>query len=250
MYGYEIFTFFCALGLALTHVYAGKLMFLASIPRSKWLSLGSGVSVAYVFVHIFPELNERQSELKGDISPLLDFTEHHVYLLALIGFTAFYALERLIKVTASKKPSADASARSDTDESKGFFWLHMASFAVYNMLIGYLLVEREDKELKSLGLFFIALLLHFIVNDFGLRQHHQQTYDNKGRWVLSFAVMAGWAASLLIKLEMPLITTCFAFLSGSIVLNVMKEELPEDRKSSSWAFMLGAFLYSVLLLTL
>ncbi|GGM40973.1 hypothetical protein GCM10011351_28980 [Paraliobacillus quinghaiensis] len=42
----------------------------------------------------------------------------------------------------------------------------------------------------------------------------------------------------------------FAFLSGAIILNVLKEELPEDRESSAWAFSLGANGYLALLLTI
>jgi zinc transporter ZupT len=40
----------------------------------------------------------------------------------------------------------------------------------------------------------------------------------------------------------------FAFLAGGIVLNVLKEELPEDRESQFWAFVVGAAVYSAVLL--
>ena len=39
-----------------------------------------------------------------------------------------------------------------------------------------------------------------------------------------------------------------AFLAGGIVLNVLKEELPEQRESHFWAFALGTGLYAALLL--
>ncbi|NJL21613.1 MAG: hypothetical protein HC895_13625, partial [Leptolyngbyaceae cyanobacterium SM1_3_5] len=42
----------------------------------------------------------------------------------------------------------------------------------------------------------------------------------------------------------------FAFLAGGIVLNVLKEELPEDRESHFWSFAIGAIGYAVLLLGL
>ena len=42
----------------------------------------------------------------------------------------------------------------------------------------------------------------------------------------------------------------FAFLAGGIVLNVLKEELPRERKSRFWAFALGTVAYAALLLTL
>ncbi|MBD2307774.1 hypothetical protein H6G17_20095 [Chroococcidiopsis sp. FACHB-1243] len=41
-----------AISLALVPLFSSRLRFLQAKPRSIWLSIGSGVSVAYVFVHI------------------------------------------------------------------------------------------------------------------------------------------------------------------------------------------------------
>jgi zinc transporter ZupT len=40
----------------------------------------------------------------------------------------------------------------------------------------------------------------------------------------------------------------FAFLAGGVIMNVLKEELPEERESRFWAFVLGAGLYAGVLL--
>ena len=138
------------------------------------------MSVAYIFVHILPDLAEHQEAL-AEAAPL-SFVEHHVYLVALVGLSAFYGLERLIK-------------RDDEDggRDRGVFWLHIASFTVYNALIGYLLVHRESPGLESLLYFFIALTLHFLVNDVGLCHDHKALYERWGRWILSAAVLLGWA---------------------------------------------------------
>ena len=41
-----------------------------------------------------------------------------------------------------------------------------------------------------------------------------------------------------------------AFLAGGIILNVLKEELPEERDSRFGAFAFGAAAYAILLLAL
>jgi zinc transporter ZupT len=41
-----------------------------------------------------------------------------------------------------------------------------------------------------------------------------------------------------------------AFIAGGTILNVLKEELPEERKSNFWTFLIGVVLYSVLLLVM
>jgi hypothetical protein len=46
------------------------------------------------------------------------------------------------------------------------------------------------------------------------------------------------------------IAILFALLSGGVILNVLKEELPEERESRFWAFALGAAVYAFILMVL
>ena len=45
-----------------------------------------------------------------------------------------------------------------------------------------------------------------------------------------------------------LIGGLFAFLAGGIILNVLKEELPEERQSYFLPFLLGVILYAGLIM--
>lgn len=245
--GESIFLTGClAVGLAIVHLFAGRLRFLSRIPRSRWLSFGSGVSVAYVFVHVLPDLNEAQRTIQEMINPALAFLEHHVYLIALLGMAIFYGLERVAKV--SRQQNRDSGKGDVTSEA--VFWLHMASFSIYNALIGYLLTHREVEEPSGLLFFAIAMALHFVVNDYGLRENHKKDYDRFGRWILAAAIMVGWAIGSHTVVSKAAIAVLFAFLAGGVVLNVLKEELPEERESRFWAFVLGAGGYAALLVAL
>jgi hypothetical protein len=235
-----------AIALALVHLFAGKLRFLEATPRSIWLSFSSGVSVAYVFVHILPELSQAQETVTGAVGDTLAFLEHHVYLLALLGLAVFYGLERSALVSRQRNQKA---GKGDVTEV-GVFWLHVVSFAFYNTLIGYLLLHRERSGILSLFFFFLAMALHFVVNDFGLRKNHKHAYHKLGRWILAAAIILGWAIGARSELSKAAIGLLFAFLAGGVILNVLKEELPEERQSRFWAFALGAGIYAVLLLAL
>lgn len=234
-------TFLATLVLIVVHLFSGHLRFLEGTPRSRWLSLAGGVSVAYVFVHLLPELAQGQQVLQGPELAVLDYLEHHAYLLALAGLVCFYGLERMIKARRRRLPRDAASP-------VGVFWLHIASFGAYNVLIGYLLVHREVPGLSSLVLFTTAMGLHFVVNDYGLQQDHKGLFSHWGRWVLSAAILAGWALGLAIELSELALSACIAFLTGGVVLNVLKEELPEERESRFSSFLLGAMGYAALLL--
>lgn len=234
-------------GFILVHLFAGKLRFLDGIPRSRWLSLAAGISVAYVFIHIFPELAKAQQSI-GEGFQFLLWIEHHAYLMALCGLALFYGLERMVKSSQRRQGDESGSGEGETTTSSGIFWLHISSFAIYNALIGYLLVHREEQDMRGLLLFSVAMAVHFLVNDYGLRQHHKDTYRDVGRWVLALAILMGWSAGLATNVSEAAIGALFAFLAGGVVLNVLKEELPEERRSRFLPFVLGAAGYSVLLL--
>ncbi len=233
-----------AIGLAIVHLFAGKLRFLDVLPRSRWLSAASGISVAYVFVHILPDLAEEQEALRKAVGEGFAFLEDHVYLVALLGLAVFYGLDRVAKGSRRRKRSA---GKDDSMEA-GVFWLHVASFSAYNALIGYLLLHRETPGLESLFLFAFTLALHFVVVDYGLRKDHKEIYDRIGRWILAAAVLVGWGIGLFGEASEAALAVLFAFLAGGIVLNVLKEELPDERESSFGAFALGAAFYAAILL--
>jgi hypothetical protein len=137
------------IAFVLVHVFGGILAFLSRTPRSVWLSVAGGVSVAYVFMHLLPELAEHQ-ELIGERARnagLLGAIESHAY-----------GVERFAG-------------------SKG---------------------ERR---------FGVAMSLHFIVNDQGLRQHHGRTYHRYGRWLLAAAPVAGLLLGLVTNVSALLLPT-------------------------------------------
>jgi zinc transporter ZupT len=234
------------LALALLHFFGSRLSFLSSVPRSIWLSVAGGVSVSYIFLHLFPELQEGQEQIAQAFGAY-DFLQHHIYLLALIGLVVFYGLERAV---VSSKEEQPGKPEREHGIDNGVFWLHIGSFAIYNALIGYSLFQREEGPLREIILFSVAMALHFVVNDIGLQEHHQEKYQRRGRWVLVVALLLGWGTGYIFNPPEAIVLMILAFIGGGVILNVLKEELPEERKSRYWAFLLGAGAYAVLLLAL
>jgi zinc transporter ZupT len=235
-----------ALALAAVHLFAPRLRFLTLVPRTSWLSAAGGVSVAYVFVHLLPELAEGQAAIEGEQAgpaPPLEFLEHHVYLVALIGLGVFYGVEK--HSLSSRRRNSQQSAEDRTSDDA--FWLGIASFAVYNALIGYLLLHSELEELTQLTLYTVAIGVHFVINDVALREHHCDVYRRVGRWLISGAVLVGWIVGIATDISERALALIVAFIAGGIVLNVLKEELPRERLAQFWPFAAGALAYTVLL---
>ena len=224
--------------------------FLGGTPRSVWLSIAGGVSVAYVFIHLLPELAAGQETLRH-VTGQLPFADRHVYLMTLVGLILFYGLDRLAKhsqAASGERPRTGRSPGERRETSPAVFWIHIGAFGLYNVLITYLLLHRESSTTGSLTFYAVAMVLHFLVNDSGLHQDHARDYRTRGRWVLATAVLAGWTLGVLTTVSDASIVALTSVLAGGAILNVLKEEVPSERQSRFWAFALGAGGYSALLL--
>jgi hypothetical protein len=253
-----------ACALAVVHAVSPAMRFLQGVPRSAWLSIAGGVAVAYVFVHLLPELATGQERVSRAASGLqFHFAERHVYLIALAGLATFYGLQRLAEASKGDKPPTgnDVAASdgtrgramaSDPEQSTSatVFWIHMASFGLYNGLIGYLLLHLEKRTLAGLVFFGVAMALHFVVTDFGLNEDHKVRFQRIGRWVLIVAVFLGLFVGYETEISDVAVSVLIAFLAGGVILNTLKEEVPTERRSRFWAFALGMAGYAALLLTL
>ncbi|WP_420394464.1 hypothetical protein [Acuticoccus sp.] len=221
--------------LATVHLGVQRLFVLDRLPRSRWLSFAGGAAVAYVFLHILPELATHQDTLASSLGLGARGAEEVVYALAMAGLVVFYALERMIR------------ARPDHPDGSR---VHLASFALYNVLIGYLVFHREEAGAVSLALYVAAMAFHFLTVDHGLRQHHAERYDRWGRWVLVAALVGGATLGALTQVPEWAVAGPFALLAGSVLLNTLKEELPEEQQSRLVPFVAGAAGYGALLIAL
>ena len=234
-----------AVGLGVVHIFASQSEKLERIPQRWWISVAGGVSIAYIFLDIFPELSKAQEELEHSDHPLLSYLENHIYLLALFGLAIFYGLEKLVLRSRSHRQQT----HGEDCTPPGVFWLHIASFAIYNAILGYLFRESENHGLIDCLLLFVVLALHFAVNDVGLREHHKRAYDRVGRWLLAGVILFGWVLGQAFQINEAAIAVIWALVAGGIILNVLKEELPPEQESNFGMFLAGATVYSGLLLS-
>lgn len=228
---------------AAIHLGIGLLKFLDRTPRSRWLSAAGGLAVAYVFLHILPELASYGETFAERLGTGDTAAEELVYGIALAGLAFFYGVERMLLVSGDAGREAGRKV-----PGAGVFWLHIGAFTIYNVIIGYLLMHRDEEGLWPLVIYGTSMSLHFITNDFGLRESHKERYDRAARWIIAGAVLLGWLLGLTARVPEVGVASLFAFLAGGVVLNVLKEELPEERQSRFLPFLFGGLGCAVLLL--
>jgi hypothetical protein len=242
-----------AVMLASLHLAAPRIRRLPLVPERATGSFAGGLAVAYVFLHLLPEIaagNEAIGQVLSDVvqpTPLLDLA---IFLVALAGFTTFYGLERLADrhgdTTVDQAVPAPGSPTRRS--SAGVYWLHLGSFMVYNALITYTMTLRLRTGLAFAVLFSVAMGLHFVLTDRGLQEHYPRRFRVSGRLALTAALLLGWALSAAVAPSSTLLVALLtALLGGSVLLNVFKEELPAGRGSSFGWFLTGLLIYAALL---
>lgn len=199
------------------------------------LSSAGGASVAYVFVLLLPEISEAAVSY-GEARGTALVVEQTVYVFVLLGFVVFYATEVFVV----------ENAREDVETSPLVFWTHVAVFAVYSGLVGYLLFHQELSGLVNLFFYAVAMALHFAVTDYGMYRHHGDEYRRVVRWVLTGATLAGAGIGLAVDVSPLTLWTLFGFVSGGVVFNVIKEELPEAGEGLVLPFAVGALAYTAI----
>ena len=211
--------------------------------RRRVISAAAGVSVAYIFIDVLPELeSQRQVVVRSGGEQLL-FAEQRIYLLALLSFVVFYGLEHIVLTHRTERREATAAGERD-----GVYWMHVAGYAAYSALIGYLLSERSERGILALCVYTFAMALHFLIVDHSLEEEHGEAYGARGRWLLAASVAVGWLIAVLMPLSEVTVARLFAILAGGVVITSLRAELPDDRTGRFWPFCLGAVLFAGFLL--
>jgi hypothetical protein len=217
--------------LVALHLAAPRIRRLPLVPEAATGSFAGGLAVAYVFLHLLPEIaegNEAIGEALSDVvhpSPLLDLG---IFVVALVGFTAFLALERLADRHAPRPVNGlDATPPVDRRPTAGVYRLQLGSFVIYNALITYTMPLRLRTGVLFALLFTLAMGLHFVLTDRSLEERYGTRFGRTGRLILAGALLLGWAAAALAAPTSALLVALLtALLGGSILLNVFKRRFP------------------------
>jgi len=205
------------------------------------VSFGAGMSVAYVFVHLMPELHSVRSAFVESVSMPLRYEGMAIYYVALVGFLVFYGLDHLsshLKV-AEEEGTVDRA-----------FKLDVGGFAAYVCLMAYLLVHNLEESTVSTAFFAITIAVHFLAVDHSLAGEHGAAYRRIGRFVLAGMSVLGWGLGVLFALPQHVLALLVAFISGAVIMNSTIMELPSDRDGRFLPFVAGGLLYGLILLPL
>jgi len=229
---YHLLAFLSVLIFACIHLLAEKFKEMGWTIHGSLISIGGGISIAYVFIDLLPKLSSSNVLVSQTLSGVIPYFERHVYIMALCGFLLFFFVDRIEKDQNHKKA----------------FWLSLSSSALFNFLIGYAVTDQNNPEVRPLFLFTLALAMYYLANDYSLTKVHRKIYKKQGRWILILSLFLGWLIGLWIDFPPTAVALASAFIGGGVIMNVIRHELPGDRSNSLAGFLLAAIVYMAILL--
>ncbi len=214
------------------------------VPEYYTTSFTGGFAVSYVFLHLLPGLAENRDTL-GQIlaehyvmTPLKDLV---VYFVGLLGFLLFFALGRIADQKAKLSPSAGSWR----------FYLQLIGIALSNGIITYTMPLRVYVGHGFAILFSVAIGLHFVIQDQSLERTDRTKFKYFGRFILILALALGFLLSILNQPNNVFVVALLdAFLAGSILMNVFRNEIPSGEHSSFSWFVTGCVVGSGFLFVL
>jgi hypothetical protein len=208
--------------------------------KRRWQALSAGVAIAYVFVNVMPELEEHRPVVAGSVMGTLLDAEKRIYLWALAGFITFAGLSRLRFV--------ERGNRARPGGPGALYCGAMTGYALYMLLIGYLLLHRDNTSMLSLWLFVLAMGLHLFMMDNQLAEQFDGFYEPWGRMLLVSCLLLGWAMGIVDALPDSFTSRLFAFVVGGVVITSAHEELSFEQGGRFGWFVGGAVSYATLLM--
>ena len=91
--------------------------------------------------------------------------------------------------------------------------------------------------------------MHYFVRDHKAREESKPLFMQKGRWWLVASLLGGYLVGYWTQIPNTVIAIAVSFLAGGILLNVLHYELPPKKEPGYGYFVLGALLYTFILLT-
>jgi hypothetical protein len=207
----------------------------------EFISFSGGVAIAYVFLHMLPDLVEYNKPIGIFLIKnqwLTPFTELAIYIVALMGFLIYYGFELIAERYQDLKQNVTLVYR-----------LHLLMFCLYNFLITYTMCLLALSSIAATFIFTFAMSLHFVLTDRKFSRLYSTRFNHLGRFILMLALASGWLCSALFDPVNVLVASFMvAFLAGSILLNVFREELPASGLISYCWFSVGTILITLILL--
>ena len=250
MHDLDLLTFIGIILMAAAHTWGAKLTQLEAVKTQGWVSFSAGASVAYVFVHVFPEIGIFQKKITGGTTghgnPVAFFNQP-LYLAALGGLCLLFLLNSI-----ESKPGEGESENSSQQYERymKLFWIKAGFYGLYNLMVAYIITQRHGEGFLNILLISIGLMFHFVVVNTRFIEMYDAFFQKYVRWVAVAGLFLGWLLGAAVKLPDAAVAITFAFIGGMITYVALKSELAETGNKAPFHFLAGAVVFALIILAI
>ena len=238
-------SFIGACVIALVHLQVPRFLFMRK-QDNLWLPASVGVTMAYVFVDIFPHLAKAGEKLVNtEGNSLHGFLGQNIYLATLFGFAIYLGIILMVRTYRQNQSASHITYASAPVTLK----VEIATLMAYNFLIGYLLAEEPTHHPGHSIIFALAMTIHLAGVDWLLRDHFTKLYDQMARFCFAAAIVAGWITGVLLEISDATLALWYALIAGGIIVIATVYEIPKIQSPREYGFFcVGAGVFSALVL--
>lgn len=188
-------------------------------------SFGGGVGLAYVFLQLFPEIDNVHAWL-GE----------HVHIVTLTSFLLFFVFEAWLIYRYRRQRAIDVSANQEhPGVPPAVFWLHIGILVFYTSMVVFTVPNDVAEDFLFAAATGVALGLHCMYKDYLLRAHAGSQFQSAGRGLLIVSPFLGWMAHRIIQPSEIVLDLVIAVLAGLLMQSVFRDEIPRpDAASVQW----------------
>ena len=231
--------------LAGVHILCGKSNWWHFFEAHGWISFSAGASVAYVFIHVFPDISILQQQFSGAPSHHYNgqFFSRSLYLTALAGLCLPYLMDTLeLSYTEQGKKCHD-------QVHQGIFGIRKLLYTLYNMMLAYMIVNRHNEGIVSMKIIVLVLSMHFIVLNANFRETYNELFKKYVRWFAVLGLILGAVLAKAFTVPDFILAYVFALVGGIITYTALKQELPKTNHRAPVHFLAGVVCFSLLILS-
>jgi hypothetical protein len=209
-----------ALILAGAHVVSPRVFALRKDP-ARQEAFGSGLSVAYVFLHLLPSL-DTSIKLVGP----------RIYFVALLGFVLFYGLDVFFQPPKHEHPTK--------------YHAYLTALFLYDGLIVFTLGLQLPPSTILTLVFAFSLAVDVLNTDIELQTEFGSRFVKAGRGVLVGGVAFGYGLGLVRRPHPLAVDILTAALAGFMMFHTFKWLFPVSSNKKFPAFLAGLFGFLLL----
>ncbi len=192
-------------------------------------ALAGGIAVGYAALYLLPKIGNYTASLTTGRPDLPEFFQYQPYFFLLAGVVVYF-LVHSVRTEGRALPTV----------------LSGGAFLFYSFMTGSMLEGLPRPGYFPYILAGGAMCLHFLGICHQLRERNTAGFDRYVRWMLAAFTLMGWIAGTLGMLSEGAVAVIVAFLGGGILVNVLREEWPEQTPGRTAPFLVGVGLFAVL----